>query len=323
MTAYLYSIINKINGHRYVGKTFNMEHRKEQHLNALEKGNHHAHKLQRAYNKYGQKNFYWEICPVEINSEEELSLKEIQAIEKYDSYYNGYNETLGGDGNKLKFNLDFTIALAHVLANYSGICTKIAKYYNCDKSTIAGIRDNKTYRELVPNKNIVNKIIQEVGLSDSNLNENYIQHNQKKLDQEKCFEILSICLTEQSYDRTLCDIFGINSKVIYRLKRNQIYKNFFKAFMELPEDEKNAIKELVMKKYDLAHVSASRKRSGVKNALTQEQINYILDNKDKKTRVQIGQELQISSDRISSVILGKSYKDLANNYYSSRNDCRV
>lgn len=37
-----------------------------------------------------------------------------------------------------------------------------------------------------------------------------------------------------------------------------------------------------MKKYDLVHVSASRKRNGIKNVLTQEQVNYILDNKDKK-----------------------------------------
>lgn len=59
-----------------------MEHRKEQHLSALEKGNHHSHKLQRAYNKYGQENFYWEIFPIEVESEKELSLKEIQAIEK-------------------------------------------------------------------------------------------------------------------------------------------------------------------------------------------------------------------------------------------------
>lgn len=107
---------------------------------------------------------------------------------------------------------------------------------------IIGIRDNKAYQRLIPNKNIVNKIIQEVGLSDSNLNENYTQHNRKKLDQEKCFEILSVCLTERNYDKTLCDIFDINSKIIYRLKRNQIYKDFFKAFIELSEDEKTLLK---------------------------------------------------------------------------------
>lgn len=37
MVAYLYSIINKINGHRYIGKTFNIERRKKQHLSALKK----------------------------------------------------------------------------------------------------------------------------------------------------------------------------------------------------------------------------------------------------------------------------------------------
>ena len=36
---------------------------------------------------------------VEVADEDELSLREILEIEKYDSYNNGYNMTLGGDGN--------------------------------------------------------------------------------------------------------------------------------------------------------------------------------------------------------------------------------
>ena len=44
--------------------------------------------------------------------------------------------------------------------------------------------------------------------------------------------------------------------------------------------------------------------------LTQEQVNYILDNSKNKKRVEIAKELGISADRVSSVILGKSYKDL-------------
>lgn len=71
-----------------------------------------------------------------------------------------------------------------------------------------------------------------------------------------------------------------------------------------------------MKKYNLFAVKSNRQWNCVKNPLTQNQVNYILDNKDKKTRVEIGADLNISEDRVGNVILGKSYKDLVANYYS-------
>lgn len=89
----------------------------------------------------------------------------------------------------------------------------------------------------------------------------------------------------------------------------------------MSEEEKQEINKEVKKRYDLEHFRLERKRSNVKSPLTQEQVNYILDNKDKKKRVEIAKELRISADRVGSVILGKSYKDLVEKYY--HNNCRV
>ena len=86
MLGYLYIIINTTNNKKYIGKTTNFEQRKQQHLSELRKGTHHSHKLQRAYNKYGEDNFIWEKFEIEVKDEQELSLKEIQAI----SYFNSY-----------------------------------------------------------------------------------------------------------------------------------------------------------------------------------------------------------------------------------------
>jgi hypothetical protein len=50
-------------------------------------------------NKYGSTHFYIELieeCPLE-----ELAKKEIYWIGYYDTYHNGYNATLGGDGKIL------------------------------------------------------------------------------------------------------------------------------------------------------------------------------------------------------------------------------
>lgn len=318
MLGYIYYIINAQNGKRYVGQTFNFERRKSQHLNELRKKTHHSHKLQNAYNKYGEDNFIWEVDEVEIDNEEDLSLAEMAMIEHYNSYQDGYNETLGGEGGRRKFDLQLITAFAYILAHYSGVQRKIARYYNCDHNYFVILAKNPLFLKIQPDMNLVNKIIKDVGLTDDNLNENYEPHNDRKLNQNDCFEILSVISTETGYDKTLCQVFDINSKAIWRLKNNIIYQEYMSKFNKLSDEQKQKIKEEAFKKYDLEGLRAQRQRRGVANSLTQEQVDYILDNKDLKTRVQISKELNISADRVGSVILGKSYKDLVKNYYNAR-----
>ena len=56
---YIYFIINKITGERYVGQTTNYIRRKGEHLTKLENGVHPNKKLQYKYNYYGIENFYF------------------------------------------------------------------------------------------------------------------------------------------------------------------------------------------------------------------------------------------------------------------------
>lgn len=80
----------------YVGQTINEEGRFKAHIyNAItRKDNSHFYN---AIRKYGLENFIY--CVLEENIlRENLNMKEQEWIEYYDSYYNGYNMTLGGDG---------------------------------------------------------------------------------------------------------------------------------------------------------------------------------------------------------------------------------
>ena len=54
MIGYIYHIINKETGKRYIGQTLDIKTRKEKHYAALRNNYHHSHKLQRAFNKYGE-----------------------------------------------------------------------------------------------------------------------------------------------------------------------------------------------------------------------------------------------------------------------------
>lgn len=90
---YIYKITNKINGKVYIGQTIkSIEERWKQHCskNSLCKA------LQSALIKYGMDNFSIE-CVEECYSIDQLNIREIFWINFYNSFYEGYNLTSGGN----------------------------------------------------------------------------------------------------------------------------------------------------------------------------------------------------------------------------------
>ena len=96
MSCGIYKIECLENGKVYIGLSINIENRWEKHCGELKNNKHKNKYMQRAWNKYGKENFTFEI--LEECESNELSKKEIEFIEKYNSYNNGFNLTLGGDG---------------------------------------------------------------------------------------------------------------------------------------------------------------------------------------------------------------------------------
>lgn len=103
--GYIYKITNKINQKIYIGQTSRtIAIRWKDHCSVAYRKTSKDYNLPlyRAIRKYGTENFLIEEVDYAF-SQEELDLKEIQYIEKYNSYYNGYNASLGGSGHK-KYN---------------------------------------------------------------------------------------------------------------------------------------------------------------------------------------------------------------------------
>lgn len=86
MRACIYSIKNNINNHEYIGQTIDFVKRKSKHITAL-RGDYHCNShLQRAWDKYGEKNFTFSIIE-EITDYSVIGEKERFWIEKR-GYYN-------------------------------------------------------------------------------------------------------------------------------------------------------------------------------------------------------------------------------------------
>lgn len=99
--AGIYRFINNRTGEVYVGQSNNVYARKANHYKELSQGTHHNKGLQEDFDA-GDK-FTFEVVEKMPNaSREELEEREIYYIEKFNSFYEGYNQTPGGEYDKYK-----------------------------------------------------------------------------------------------------------------------------------------------------------------------------------------------------------------------------
>nr|DAF80790.1 MAG TPA: intron associated endonuclease [Bacteriophage sp.] len=92
----IYCIENLLNNEKYVGKSNNIYKRWQDEKRALRKHYFHNVHMQRVWDKYGEDIFIFYI--IEQCSEDILMDREQFWINKLDTYYHGYNQTLGGEG---------------------------------------------------------------------------------------------------------------------------------------------------------------------------------------------------------------------------------
>lgn len=131
--GYIYSITNKLNGKKYIGKTVGeIEKRWREHIRDSKKRRCEKRPLYSAMRKYGENNFFVE--QIEECSDAKLSEREKYWIQKYNTYKNGYNATLGGDG-KIYLDYDEIISLYNELHSV----TEVAKKIGCSKDSVSNI----------------------------------------------------------------------------------------------------------------------------------------------------------------------------------------
>lgn len=143
----IYKIENLINGHKYIGQSTDIEDRwtKEKQRAFQPKAHDYNYPLSRAFRKYGVNNFSFEI--IEECTEEELNERERYWVQYYDTFFNGYNQTLGGDGsiNKPK---EYIIGIITDLENTDMYHKEIAKKWNVSVELVQGINTGRYWKQI-------------------------------------------------------------------------------------------------------------------------------------------------------------------------------
>ncbi len=131
MKGKIYCISNDINDKLYIGKTtlLTIEERFQQHCKDSKKTSRENRPLYRAMKLYGEEHFV--IRLIEECDIFELDEREQYWINYYDSYHNGYNATLGGDG---KILYDYDVLVKEY--QKGKLIQEIANQYNCSTDTV-------------------------------------------------------------------------------------------------------------------------------------------------------------------------------------------
>lgn len=189
--AYIYKISNDINQKLYIGKTeFSIDKRWKEHCNDALKNHNEKRPLYLAMRKYGIKHFTIELIEETDNPEE----REQFWIQYYDSYHNGYNATLGGDGKKfLNYNQIYELWQQGLLVE------EISSQLNYDKGQVGKILTELGVSIQMKQKRARQIISHRVAQIDKNTNNilaiyNSVAEAERAMSQKSRGHIGSVCV---------------------------------------------------------------------------------------------------------------------------------
>ena len=174
----VYRIYCPVSGKTYVGLSKTLKKRQIHHFSQLKNNRHNNSYLQRHYNKYGRDSLVFEI--IELCEYDKLREREVFYIQKYDSFNNGFNLSLGGEDNPMNHErnrIAVSVALKGHVKSKEWI-DKILASRDYDKAFKTKI-ENGTVKmvyayssksgELILKMNGYKKMAQHLNINDSNI----------------------------------------------------------------------------------------------------------------------------------------------------------
>lgn len=152
---YIYCYTNKLNNHRYVGQTNNLQRRIREHRSCAfnEKSSSYNDLIHQKIREYGEENFEIEVLEKLYTDDQNLvDDRERYWIKRFQSYCGtglGYNRTFGGQGSSGNKNSLDSITIQNIKTDIkSGISfLEIEKKYRISAGTISSINHGIRYYE--------------------------------------------------------------------------------------------------------------------------------------------------------------------------------
>ena len=147
----IYKITNLVTNMSYIGQSINIQQRwrEEKKRAFLENDSSYNYPLSRAFRKYGIDNFTFEV--IEECSQEQLNDREKYWITYFDTFYNGYNQTLGGD-SMIQRPKEKILGIIYDLEHTNMYHREIAEKWEISTEMVQGIntgrywyQENKNY----------------------------------------------------------------------------------------------------------------------------------------------------------------------------------
>lgn len=134
----IYKIENKINGHCYIGQSIDIERRWRNECQGAfcPSDREYNYPLSRAIRKYGLDNFTFTV--LSECSRDELNEQEVYYIRAYNSYFNGYNQTMGGN-QTAPIPKDLILQIQQELPYTTESWTQLSQRYKVSDDTISKI----------------------------------------------------------------------------------------------------------------------------------------------------------------------------------------
>jgi group I intron endonuclease len=245
---YIYQIKNLINNKVYIGQTNDPERRKKRHFVDLRSGKHDNPHLQKAFFKYGEENFYFEILLQKECSQDEINQLEIEYIEKYNSYLDGYNCNRGGqqhNGFESKLKKEEILKIYAMLEFHKRPGTILGNWFDVSNTTISRINNNQShseYRSFYENMTALEREQLYISFCKELNVEPQIQkinEAKRKCSREQVFLVYIYQEFGNGKRNFLANDFGWkNYTVIDNIRKKITYKNYWELYQKITLREK-------------------------------------------------------------------------------------
>lgn len=212
----------------YIGYTNSIkgfERRKYEHYNNGFNG--HKSKFYNALRKYPDK-FEWTILVDSIKTHEEAKIKEIELISEFDTYRNGYNSTMGGDGGDLSEHREYKrkkiedVIQKDIILMYTNGIGKAEIRRKYPELTINMITKILEWNNISPLPPINQRNKKEENYKEPH--KSYIGENNSRfvfVEEDTKIEMIRLYQTREMTKNDICIHYNIGNKVL-----NRIFKEF-------------------------------------------------------------------------------------------------